>query len=205
MRRKEFNIEQEPDIQAFLDEMNYGFLGTLSEDGWPQVTPLNFVYYEGAIYFHGSKVGEKMRSIAADNRVSFSVAREFSRIPSYWSDPKLACPATVFFKSVLILGRAEPLTGLDEKAAVLTAFMEKLQPEGGYAQIDPNDPSYAKHLAGTAVIKLAITDMSAKFKFGQNLKEARMEAIALQLHERGGELDEETARMMLRYCPHHRA
>ncbi len=204
MRRKEFNIEQQAEIEAFLHEIGYGFLGTLSEEGWPLVIPLNFVYYQEAVYFHGSKLGEKMRSLAADNRVSFSVAREFSQIPSYWSDPKFACPATLFFKSVLIRGRAELLTDLTEKAEALTAFMEKLQPEGGYEQISPLDPGYAKHLLGTAVVKIAITDISAKFKFGQNLKEERMQRLIGELQERGEPLDEETISLMQRYCPRHK-
>jgi nitroimidazol reductase NimA-like FMN-containing flavoprotein (pyridoxamine 5'-phosphate oxidase superfamily) len=205
MRRKEFNIETEQDIQEFLHDMSFGSLALQSEDGWPLVIPLNFVYHQGHIYFHGSKIGEKMRSIAADNRVSFSVAREFAQIPSYWSDPKFACPATVFFKSVFIRGRAVILTDLEEKAAALTAFMEKLQPEGGYEQIDPSDPGYAKHLGATGVVKIEVASITAKFKFGQNWSEKRSGSIVEELTARGSELDEETARLMKLYCPHHKS
>jgi hypothetical protein len=204
MRRKEFGMHDREEIEAFLREMDHGFLGTVSDAGEPRVTPLNYVYHNGNVYFHGSRIGEKMRSIAANPKVCFSVAKPFSQIPSYWIDPDLACPATVFFKSVLITGTAEEVADLAEKADVFTALMNKLQPEGGYAPIDPDDERYRKQLAGTAVVKIRVESMSAKFKFGQNWNETRRETITDRLLERGHSLDEETVRMIGRYCPFHR-
>lgn len=204
MRRKEFQMEEQEEIVAFLREMSFGFLGMVGEDGFPHVIPLNYVYVDGHVYFHGSKIGEKMQLLASDNRVSFSVAKEYAIIPSYWSNPKLACPATSFFKSVYMQGHAEVLTDLSEKAEALTAFMQKLQPEGGYDPIDPADSDYAKQLSGVSVVKIAISSISAKFKFGQNWKEPRLQTISEELMERGRELDEETAHLMAKYCPHHR-
>lgn len=204
MRRKEFQVEEQEEIDAFLQEMSFGFLGITGEDGFAHVIPINYVYVDGNVYFHGSKIGEKMRLMAADNRVSFSVAKEYAIIPSYWSDPKMACPATSFFKSVYMQGHAEVLTDLGEKAHALQAFMQKLQPEGGYAPIDPADSDYAKQLGAVAVVKIAVSQITAKFKFGQNWKESRIDAISSSLDERGRELDAETARLMTHYCPHHR-
>lgn len=204
LRRQEFSVTERQEIETFLQEMGYGFLGTVNAAGEPRVTPLNFVYYKGKVYFHGSKIGEKMASMAANDRVSFSVAREFSQIPSYWLDPELACPATVFFKSVLITGRAEEVTDPQEKAEAFTAFMNKLQPEGGHAPIDPADERYAKRLAGTAMVKIHVEDISAKFKFGQNWKAEKRAAVGEKLLARGDGPDRDTVEMMKRYCPAHR-
>ncbi|MDF2962131.1 MAG: flavin-nucleotide-binding protein [Paenibacillus sp.] len=204
MRRDEFEVTDPEEAVTFLQEMSFGVLGTTGEDGWPQLTPLNFVYREGYIYFHGSRVGTKMEHLKNDPRVSFSVAKEYAIIPSTFSDPKLACPATSYFKSVLIKGYAEPVTDPNQKASALTAFMQKLQPEGGYAPIDPQDPDYAPHIKATAVVCIRITDMSAKFKFGQNVKEPRFSKITEGLQERGRPLDAETIELMKAYCPHHR-
>lgn len=204
MRRKEFSVEDEREIETFLQEMEYGFLGTVTESGEPRVTPVNFVYHKGNVYFHGSKIGEKMRSLAHNNRVSFSVAKPFAQIPSYWIDPELACPATVFFKSVHMTGWAEELSDLAEKAEAFAAFMQKLQPEGGYAPIDPGNERYAKQIAATAVVKIHVDSMTAKFKFGQNWKEDRLESVGRKLAERDGQLDQETIEMMKRFCPAHR-
>lgn len=202
MRRSEFAVMSNEETEAFLQEMSFGVLGMGTEDGWPELTPLNFVYYEGALYFHGSKIGEKMERIRRDPRVSFSVAREYAIIPSYFSDPKLACPATAYFKSVLIRGLAEPVDLPGEKADVLSAFMRKLQPEGGYAPIDPADPDYTPWLQATSVVRIRIQQMTAKFKFGQNLKGARRTAVEEGLTQRDRPLDPQTVALMKAYCPH---
>lgn len=83
MRRKEFSVEEEQEIITFLDQCSFGFLGTVSPDGEPRVTPLNFVYMDGCFYFHGSLAGEKMKQIKQHSSVSFTVAEEFSLIPSF--------------------------------------------------------------------------------------------------------------------------
>jgi uncharacterized protein len=207
MRRKEFAIEENKDseIEAFFTEMTFGFLGTISPDGWPHVTPLNFVYFNDCIYFHGSKIGQKMVDLKhAADKVTFSVAKEYAIIPSYFSDPKLACPATAFFKSVYIKGSASIVVDLAEKAAALTAFMEKLQPEGGYDPISIEDPAYVPQLKGVSVVRIEIQEMTAKFKFGQNWKDIRIEQTADLLQERNRELDEATITLMKQFCPHHK-
>ncbi|MCR8657999.1 pyridoxamine 5'-phosphate oxidase family protein [Paenibacillus endoradicis] len=204
MRRKEFamtddNIE---DVNAFLEEMTFGFLGTIGEDGYPNITPLNYVYYNGDIYFHGSKIGEKMSSLAANSKVSFSVAKEYSIIPSYMNDPKYACPATAFFKSVLFRGQAEIVHDLQEKCEVFTVFMEKLQSEGGYDAILPSDQGYAKQVTAAAIVKIRVEEMTSKFKFGQNWSEKKIKKVSDQLIDRDQTLDHETVRLMNLYCPH---
>lgn len=204
MRRKEFAVDEkhEDDVIAFLEEMSFGFLGTIGEDGYPNITPLNYVYYEGDIYFHGSKIGEKMSSLGANPNVSFSVAKEYSIIPSYMNNPKYACPATAFFKSVFFRGQAEIVHDLQQKCDVFTAFMQKLQPEGGYDAIDPNDQGYAKQVAAAAIVKIRVIEMTSKFKFGQNWSERKMNKVADQLIDRAKQLDQETVNLMKRYCPH---
>jgi nitroimidazol reductase NimA-like FMN-containing flavoprotein (pyridoxamine 5'-phosphate oxidase superfamily) len=204
MRRNEFEMMDHKETGLFLQEMSFGMLGTIGEDGWPQITPLNFVYYEDCIYFHGSRIGQKMKNLKADTRVTFSAAKEYAIIPSYLSDSKLACPATAFFKSVLIKGHAEMVEDPGHKAAVLTAFMQKLQPQGGYEPIDPGDADYAPQIKATSVVRINISSLSAKYKFGQNMPQTRLDPIIEGLQERGHELDAETIELMKAYCPHHK-
>ncbi|MFC5648094.1 pyridoxamine 5'-phosphate oxidase family protein [Paenibacillus solisilvae] len=205
MRRKEFQIDEEhnlEEIEAFLSEMSFGFLGTVSQDGHPAVTPLNFVYVNGAIYFHGSRIGEKMTQLKANESVTFAVAKEYAVIPSYFTDPLLACPATAYFKSVRIDGHAALVDDPQEKASALEALMRKLQPEGGYKTIDAGDPDYIPRLKGVAVVRIDASQISAKFKFGQNAKEPARAAIQEGLSSRNGSMDAETIELMRRYCPH---
>ncbi|QWU15259.1 Nitroimidazol reductase NimA, pyridoxamine 5'-phosphate oxidase superfamily [Paenibacillus sophorae] len=203
MRRKEFKVEQEEELEAFLDEMSFGFLGVIDGQGRPRVTPLNFVYTGGCFYFHGSHAGGKMEAIRKMDKVCFTVADEFALIPSYFTDLEMACPATAYFKSVTAFGTAESVTDLNEKAAVLEKFMKKLQPEGGYDPIDAENPKYRPQLKAVAVVRIVPEEITVKFKFGQNLKEEDRSAVISGLEARGGERDAETVEMMKKFCPFH--
>lgn len=203
MRRKEFDITDEEEWIGFLQGMSFGFLGTVDEEGHPRVTPLNFVYHDGLFYFHGSYAGEKMKHIRGRENVSFTVADEYALIPSYFSDPELACPATSYFKSVTASGRAEAVTDLHEKATVLAHFMHKLQPEGGYLPIDPTNERYRVNLKGVSVTRIVPSSITAKFKFGQNLSDTERTEITEHLEARGNGRDAETVELMHKYCPFH--
>ncbi|GAB6991527.1 pyridoxamine 5'-phosphate oxidase family protein [Paenibacillus pini] len=203
MRRSEFSIEEEQEIEQFLSTMTFGFLGTVGEDGRPRVTPLNFVYTNGLFYFHGSRIGEKMEHLKHNPIVSFSVADEYAIIPSYFTDPHMACPATAFFKSVTVSGTAEVVKDIEEKASSFSFFMKKLQPEGGYDPIDAENPKYRSRLNGVAVVKITPDHMSTKFKFGQNLTESKRNDVLNGLTQRSSDRDQETAEMIRGLaCPH---
>lgn len=204
MRRSTFHMKEQEEIERFLEEMSFGFLGTHGDDGYPHMTPLNYVYTGGVFYMHGSRVGQKMTDLRANGKVTFAVAKEYARIPSYWLDPEIACPATAFFKSVFVRGEAVLVEDAEEKAAAFEAFMRKLQPEGGYDPITPAHPRYAKELKAVAVLKITVDEMTAKFKFGQNWSETRTAQVTEALTERAAPLDAETAELMRRFCPAHR-
>lgn len=203
MRRQEFQIDNPEEVELFLGGMSFGYLGTIDREGRPRVTPLNFVYTDGIFYFHGSHAGGKMEDIRRSGAVCFTVADELALIPSYFTDPAMACPATAYFKSVTAFGRAEPVTDLGEKARALSLFMAKLQPEGGHDPITAEDPRYRPRLKAVSVVRIVVEELTAKFKFGQNLQEAEREAVIGGLKERGSGRDEETIALMKKYCPYH--
>jgi nitroimidazol reductase NimA-like FMN-containing flavoprotein (pyridoxamine 5'-phosphate oxidase superfamily) len=205
MRRSTFHMKEQEEVESFLQEMTFGFLGTHGEDGYPHMTPINFVFHDGAFYMHGSRAGQKMTNLRANDKVTFAVAKEYSLIPSYWLDPEIACPATAFFKSVFVRATAVVVEDAAEKAEAFGAFMRKLQPEGGYVPFSPEHPRYAKELKAVALMKLVVDDMTAKFKFGQNWTEERIDHVTDALTDRAKPLDVETAELMKRFCPHHRA
>ncbi|WP_091071172.1 pyridoxamine 5'-phosphate oxidase family protein [Paenibacillus sp. NFR01] len=203
MRRKEFLVENEAEVAEFLHSMSFGFLATVDSEGRPLVTPLNFVYMDGCFYFHGSHAGAKMNNLRDQEAVCFSVADEFAIIPSYYTDPNMACPASAYFKSVTASGKAEKVEDLAEKATVMSRFMEKLQPEGGYDPIDAEDSRYRPMLKAVAVVRIVPEQLTAKFKFGQNLQAEERGQVIEGLTARGGERDPETIEMMNKYCPYH--
>src|SRR5579884_3415258 len=78
MRRKEFEVIEQADIDSLLATVEFGYLAAIRPDGWPTVVPLNFVYFDNRIYYHGAREGEKMESIKQDNRVSFIIVDDYS-------------------------------------------------------------------------------------------------------------------------------
>ncbi len=195
MRRAEFEIKDEAAFEALLSECEYGTL-SLVDEGEPYGVPVNFVWRDGAICFHGAREGRKAEVMAKNPKAAFSVVKPYSLIPSYFSDTVAACPATQFFASAHIAGRVEKVEDDSEKCDILNAMMQKLQPDGGYETIDSANPMYAKMTAQTAVWKLTPTHTSMKVKAGQNLPKERKEALTRKLQERGSALDADTAQCM---------
>ena len=201
MRRSEFEVSEAAQCEQFLNERHDGVLTFCGEDGWPKAVPLNYAYHQGNVYFHGSKKGEKMSGLAADPRAEFVVYQAHAFIPSYFSDPYLACPATVFFRSARLRGTVDQVESAEEKALALSVLLAKMQPEGGHAPIDADDPKYVSSLRGVAVLRLAVSEMTGKFKFGQNLSGKKRGQVIDSLERRGLPSDPETVERMRALVP----
>ena len=189
-----FEITDKETINQVLDNAEYGTLA-LCHDNQPYSLPINFVRVENILYFHGSLKGKKIDILKGNPYASFSVVEAYSMIQSYFSsNDNLACPATQFFKSIIIDGKIEFIYDYDEKVIALSKLMEKLQPEGGYKAL--SDEIYQKFIKATAIFKLTIKDIRAKFKFGQHLNKDRFEMIIKHLEDRGEEIDIATIKLM---------
>jgi len=199
MRRSEFNVDDYEAMQELLQTCEYGTLALIDTNGTPYAVPLNFASWEEGIVFHGAQEGKKITLIAQNPKASFSVVKPYAFIPSYFSHTTSACPATQFFGSVLIEGSIAILENTEQKASALNALMQKLQPEGHYEPMSPQNPIYTKMLASTAVFYLKKDKSSFKLKMGQNLTPERRTALMTELEKRGTALDEETITRMNDY------
>ena len=52
MRRKYSEITDKKEMIRILTSSNIGRLATLDTEGYPYITPVNFVFHEGCVYFH---------------------------------------------------------------------------------------------------------------------------------------------------------
>jgi nitroimidazol reductase NimA-like FMN-containing flavoprotein (pyridoxamine 5'-phosphate oxidase superfamily) len=196
MRRHDKEVTDSTAIAQVLDTAEWGTLGLVAPDGHPVLVPLNFLHLDGRIYFHGSPAGEKMDCLAHSGEATFLVVDAYAQVPSYAFDPVKACPATQYFKSVLLYGQIGPVTDPARKAEVLQALMRKLQPEGGYAPITAGDPMYQASVNGVAVLELVVARTSAKFNLGRALSADKRAAVTGVLTQRGCPLDHRTAAAM---------
>ena len=193
MRRTEFISDlHQKDVFDHLIQLEFGYLGINDSKGFARPVPLQFIYLGGDIYFHGADEGEKFQVFTKKSKVSFSMIKALSMMPSYWTAKDYACPATSYYLSGYGTGTGELVDNLDDKAFYLNKIMEKYQQEGGYITIDASLPMYKKALKETAVFRINSLNWDIKCKVGQNLKQSKRENILDHLKNRGSDIDKET-------------
>ena len=102
MFRKMRSKKQELTEKQCLDILRRAKTATLAlsgDDGYPYSVPMNFVYEDGKIYFHGAKEGHKIDAIKNNPKVSMSIIEE---------------ELTTYFRSVILFGEARILQEDDE-------------------------------------------------------------------------------------------
>ena len=86
MRRKEKAIAKEEVIEI-LNSAEYGVLCTISADNTPYGTPMNFVYVDGAIYFHCAPEGHRIENIKGNHSVCLNVVDSVKLMPEKIQHP----------------------------------------------------------------------------------------------------------------------
>lgn len=168
-------------------------------DGEPRLRPLHVAQFADDLVCHGSDRGEKVE--LGGRRVAITAHEPLAQIPSYFTDPARACPATTFYRSAMATAVAEPVTAPGDKAAALAALMARFQPEGGHAPLDVADPRYTQAVASIAVWRLRLTALSGKANLGQAKPLATRRLIAGGLWARGRGRDLETLEHMRAQSP----
>jgi nitroimidazol reductase NimA-like FMN-containing flavoprotein (pyridoxamine 5'-phosphate oxidase superfamily) len=188
MRRKEFEMKERERIDEVLRTADVGYLAFNGLDGWPRITPLNFLY-DGRVLWHGAIAGERFDCLKRDPRANFLVVSTHLFLPSHLLSEENATSATAAFKSVTVRGRCKAIEDPEEKCSVLNRLMEKYQPEGRFKKVTPKDPMYEKVLMATGVYALTVEGVSGKFKFAQNKSKEDRQRIVAKLKERATPID----------------
>jgi len=161
---KKYEIQSKKKIIDFLNSQPAGRVASIDKDGYPQVIPMNFVYFDGAVYMHSHPFGEKLDNIRRNPSVGFEVDQHVCFLPSYYFHPTDASQADTLYISVVIKGRAKIVEDREEKARALNALMEKYQKEGRYEALDAEMPVVEE----VAIIKVVPAEMRGKYKIGQH-------------------------------------
>ncbi len=180
MRRKHEEISDKEDIEELLNRCRVGRLATLGRDGYPYITPLNYVYWQGSIYFHCARKGEKLDNLDMDNRVCFEVDLPLPYLDTGFSREASPCSVTQFYKSVIIKGRAEHVNGRREKLGALNALMASHEGMKSFHGI--TEQTAAVDLC--TVIAVRIDTLSAKANIARKKTEQEKEKIRSYLEKR---------------------
>ena len=122
--RKKQQLSQE-DAIAVLKQEPRGILSLQGDDGYPYGIPMDHFYNDadGCIYFHCGKQGHKNDAIARSDKVSFCVMDQGYRREGEWA---------LNIKSVIVFGRIQPMTDLQEAFSVLRQLCLKYTQEPGF-------------------------------------------------------------------------
>ncbi len=110
-------------IEAFLLRARIGVLGMASDD-LPYAVPVNYVWHDGSVYFHGMGSGKKENILSQKPSVCFTVYEEYGTV----TDP-VPCHADTAYMSVMLFGVAEKVADPEEAAAVLQKLLNKYMPK----------------------------------------------------------------------------
>jgi nitroimidazol reductase NimA-like FMN-containing flavoprotein (pyridoxamine 5'-phosphate oxidase superfamily) len=142
----------ENDAREFLAAQTEGRLATCDAAGQPYITPLNYLYRQGKLYFHSKLAGRKLDNIAVNNRVCFEV----SKVEKITVSNDRPCACSTRYSSVLAFGVAREIPDGKEKTALLNLLVER------YAAGNPFQPVEESHAAECAVVEIRIDEISGK-------------------------------------------
>ena len=150
-RRTERKMKTSQEMELLLERMSVGRLAVTTEDG-PYIIAVNYLFFEGSIYFHSAPSGRKMEAIQADSRVCFLVDEVGPQV--LWAQ---RCGISQVYKSVICFGKAEFVEGLLEKRRILEKMVQKYVPSSY-----PLSPMIDQNVKKTAVVRVVIESMTGK-------------------------------------------
>lgn len=189
MRRAEFAMSP-AEARALLAELPVVHLASTLPDGSPVLRTVNSVVVDDWVTFHAAPKGEKTGFLG--RAAVLQAEEDLGMVPSTFFDAEKACPATTYYRSVQVHGIVEEITDPPQKARVLQALMEKLQPEGGFVPITADHPHYKGPVNGLLVAGVRLEQITGKVKLAQNRKPLEIAGLLASLWRRGRSGDART-------------
>lgn len=170
VREPQRGVYDRETINKILDEGLVCHVGFLA-DGQPFVIPTLYARVGDAIYFHGSAASRMLRGVSESPKQETDKSDDPSMQPNVCVTVTLVdgivLARSVFnhsmnYRSVVVLGKATLVDEPEEKLEALRAFTEKILPHRWDDARQPNE----KELKATSILRLPITEASAKVRVG---------------------------------------
>lgn len=99
-----------------------GILSINGNNGYPYSIPINYLYSEvdNRIYFHGSKIGQKIDLLKKDNKICFTVYGNETIKDEAWAP---------YVSSVMVFGKCNFVDDKDRSIELLEKFASKYYPD----------------------------------------------------------------------------
>lgn len=192
MRRKHCEVTDPNEIQRILASTTIGRMATTGADGYPYITPVNFVFHEGSVYFHCAPAGEKLDNIARDPKVCFEVDVPLAYLDASFDPERNACDVHQLYHCVIIRGEARLVPNGPLKVAALNALAAKHEPGVSFEPVTAETRAYKI----CNVVEIKPISMTAKSDLLQNRTPEQRLAVAKHLKRRSLPSDREAIERM---------
>ncbi|MBY8882342.1 FMN-binding negative transcriptional regulator [Actinacidiphila acidipaludis] len=190
---------EEDEWRTWLAAHDFGQLAVNGQDGEPPfVQPVHFAYdpepgRHGEAVLHLARPNPLWAALQASPRVTLSVVDDYVFVPGPWHAP-LEGPTehgtpTSYYAAVQLLAVAHVLDDPQEKADLLQRQLAHFQPDGGTAPVVPGQAPFGRMLPGIRGVRLEVTAVRAKFKYGGNKAEGVQRRVTGLLSQRGAPHD----------------
>jgi len=137
------------------------------------------------VVLHLARPNPVWAALAENPRAMLSVAGDWAYVPSAWKaigeeDPSFGVPTT-YYAAVQLIGTVTIVDDADGKAGILRTQLAVTEPDGG--AVDPLE--HGRRLNSIRGIRLAVTEVRSKFKYGGNVDDEHRAAVAAHLRARG--------------------
>jgi len=126
-----------------------GVLGTIGDFGYPYTVVVNYVYYQGKIYFHCADEGHKIDNIKENDKISFTVYDNVLIVEREF---------TTKYKSVTLFGRAKVIPG---NKIILMELLKKYTPN----YVEQGSVFVEKDFKSTTIVEIEIEHITGKSSY----------------------------------------
>ena len=162
VREPQRGVYDRESIYKILDEGFVCHVG-FSVDSQPYVIPTLYARIGDAIYFHGSAASRMLRNLSEGIPVCVTVTLTDGFVLA-----RSVFNHSMNYRSVVALGKATIVDAPQEKLEALHAFTEKILPGRWNDARQPNE----KELKATSILRLPLTEVSAKVRTGPSEDDA---------------------------------
>jgi len=195
--------------RAVLQEFDFGQL--IAPGGpdreLPVVVPTHFTFDgDRTVELHLAKPNPVWLALAERPRAVLTVVTDYVYVPAAVNanegdDPSLGVP-TSYYAAVQAVVDVEIVDDPAAKAAILARALTHFEPEDSRRATPGLElPSDRRLMAGIRGLRLTITSVNAKFKYGGNKTAEHRAEIAAALQARGGPMDATARRRVLSRKP----
>ena len=175
-----------------LQRCRVGRLATSGGDGFPYITPVNYVWWNEAVYFHCAHEGEKIDNIRRSDKVCFAVDIPLAYLGLDYDRTRPPCKVHQFYHSVVIRGQAEIVEDQAEKVAALNALVAAHEEDESFPEIT----AASREVDLCSLIAVRVERMSGKSDLAQKMTAEEQKQVADYLERRDLPGDREAAELI---------